>query len=154
MSMKEHFDDGSLNEGTFQEAQELCKSLKDTCSKPGTEYSRIRQLVAKGALVLPEERFLLINYTACVNRSTGHVEQVQKRETFQYVPNADILKAYLEQPGMMDSILQCNADTSDNGMLASFRDGEYFTSSFKEDFNKTKERNWIRAKISRKYICI
>ena len=39
---KEHYNDGSLNEGTFFEAQELSKSLKNTCKKSGTgtEYSQ------------------------------------------------------------------------------------------------------------------
>ena len=70
-------------------------------------------------------------YTSRVNRKKGRIEQIQKSETYQYVPMSKLLKAYLEQPGMMECFIQCNSTAAHN-ILRSYCDGQYFQTTFHE----------------------
>ena len=59
--------------------------------------------------------------------------QLPKEESFELVPLGEIIQVYLQQPGMMHSILQnCNKE-SNEGIVESYRDGTFYKERFCED---------------------
>ena len=73
-------------------------------------------------------------FRVCSDRHTGRNYQGKHNETFQLVPLKKVLKKFLEQPGIMSSILHQHGE-SDENVLQSYRDGTYF----KEIFNPGNE---------------
>ncbi|XP_072045638.1 uncharacterized protein [Amphiura filiformis] len=58
--------------------------------------------------------------------------QVRQDVTFQYIPLSKLIKVYLEQPGMMESILSYQKVGEDN-ILESYRDGQFYKDFFDEE---------------------
>ena len=131
-NISKEWKDGSLNEESFTNALEFCDSLKDPFAELKLEKSQLEYFKEKGALILPVDRLLGDRYVPRLNRVTGRMEQVKKEDTFQYVPIDEVLKAYLEQPGMMRTILNESAVPAEDGILKSYRDGEFYKGAFKE----------------------
>lgn len=94
-----------------------------------------------------------------VDNSTGRIEQVQKPDAHEYIPLKNLLKAHLEQPGMMKAILGKTASNNN--------DGRYFKTKYFQDifipillFNDDSEaRNPLGSKKGvnkpcRFYLCV
>ena len=71
-----------------------------------TSHQQQKYFTQSGYFIKPREIPLGIEYHPRNNPNTGHVDQVAKHGTFQYVPLHELLKAVLESKGFMRTILQ------------------------------------------------
>ncbi|KAJ8037460.1 hypothetical protein HOLleu_18274 [Holothuria leucospilota] len=73
---------------------------------------------------------------ACLNLE-GRMVQVPKEESFEYVPLHELFRIYLQQPGMMTSILEnCYTDVETHDeltVLSSYCDGTFYRDGFCEE---------------------
>ena len=86
-----------------------------------TAHQQQKYFIQSGNYVKPREIPLGIAYYPHNNRDTGHVDQVAKHITFQYVPVPDLLKCVLESKGFMREILLYHP--SNDGVMRDFHDG-------------------------------
>ena len=131
--MKDVCQNGVLTPRNFETAITECDHLKDSFASIKSEYNQLKYAKELGVIVLPEENILGSTYSASLNKSTGRMEQVKKSESFMYVSIQEVLKLYLQLPGMMRAILehQRNED-AETGVLKSYQDGRFFKEMFQE----------------------
>ena len=130
-SLEEIFKDGNLDELSFEEAKQSCTQIGKPFEELKSEHKQVLYSLHKGALVMPVGKVLGHEYKAKLNKS-GRMVQVKQPQTFQYIPLGGLIKVYLEQPGMMQSILSYKKST-DETILESYRDGKFFKETFTEE---------------------
>lgn len=131
--LHEKWRSGSLNGESFTEAINSLESLEDPLREMKSEKRQLEYFKQKEVLIPPVSKTLGYKHVPRVNKVTGRAEEVKTKETLQYIPIGQMLKKYLEQPGMMRIVLkEINGDNT-TGMLRSYQDGEYYRTSFKED---------------------
>lgn len=86
-----------------------------------TSHQQQQYFRQSGYFIKPCEISLGIEYHPRNNPNTGHVNQIAKQATFQYVPLPELLKAVLESKGFMTAILQ-NPSSNDD-VMRDFHDG-------------------------------
>ncbi|PIK49542.1 hypothetical protein BSL78_13604 [Apostichopus japonicus] len=79
-----------------------------------TQYQQDKYFEERGVLIKPSEIELGRSYVTQVDNTTGRIVQVQKPDTYQYIPLETLLKAHLEQPGMMKAILEKTASNNND----------------------------------------
>ena len=117
-----------IQEEFYEDFEKLSNPLKVF----STEYKRNEYFRQKGILLLPEEKLLGHSLVPRVHRGTGTATQEQHRDTFQYIPIGKVLSAYLQQPGVMKSLLH-QPESRD---LSSFRDGYIYNETWKGNKEK------------------
>ncbi|KAJ8021395.1 hypothetical protein HOLleu_38575 [Holothuria leucospilota] len=108
----------------IEEMKSLLKSLKTPFREMETEFMQTKYLCSGGVLVPPVAKVLGKGYKVHTDRLKGRIYQEQVNETFQYIPIRETKKRFLQQPGVMSSIL--SQHEPDDGFLHSYRDGLYF----------------------------
>ena len=89
----------------------------------GTAYQQEKYFTQNGYYIKPEEIPFAHAYLPRYNLTSGHVDQIHKHITFQYILVKKLVKKILESRGFMKAVLQHQA--SENGVMRDFNDGEY-----------------------------
>lgn len=135
-TVHKEWEDGCLNHQSFTKALGVLDSMKSSLRDLHSESLQVKYFIEKGALILSVQKVLGNRYVAKLNRNTGRMEQLQKDDTFQYIPIGKVLTAYLQQPGMMRIILNEVRSVADEekdvSFLKSYRDGELYKAFFRE----------------------
>jgi hypothetical protein len=107
--------------------RENLMAIFDQCENPfenlETAYKQQKYFESSGYFVTPREIPVGVAYHPRYNRDTGHVEQVAKQVTFQYIPLRDLLKCILESKGFMNAITEHHP--SQDGVMRDFHDGDF-----------------------------
>ncbi|XP_033624675.1 uncharacterized protein LOC117288084 [Asterias rubens] len=130
-TLHEKYNNGSLDDYSFEEAFQGCTVISKPFDELNSEYKQIQYLMRNGYLVLPVEQILGYIYKPQLTK-TGRMQQVRQQESFQCVPFKKLCQTYLQQPGMMKAILSHEKEGSES-VLESYRDGEFFKKEFAEE---------------------
>ena len=99
----------------------------DQCENPfkhlETAHQQQKYFINNGHFVEPREVRVGVAYHPRNNRETGHVEQIARQVTFQYIPLRDLLKCILESKGFMKAIIEHRP--SQDGVMRDFHDGTF-----------------------------
>ena len=131
--LKGAFSSGTLQEEAFGNVIDDCDDVKDIFQDIKSDHNLLKYLEEQGFLISPKTKVLDYVYDARINNTSGRMEQVQKKESFQYIPLEQLLHAYLSQPGMMKSIIANQSKEPEDGILSSYLDGQFYRQSFKEE---------------------
>lgn len=123
-------------EDTVKETENVLEETKCIFDELGTEYKQNKYIKEKGVLVEPVEKQLGKVFKVVTHTQTGRNYQEEHNESFQMVPLKEVMTRYLEQPGVMTSILQ-HEDSDEESVLKSYRDGRYFKESFNVQGDET-----------------
>ena len=108
-------------------AKEQLMSFFNQCENPfqdlETAHQQQKYFVHNGHFVKPREIPVGVAYNPRKNRETGHVEQIAKQVTFQYIPLRDLLKCILESQGFMKAMMEHRP--SQDGIMRDFHDGTF-----------------------------
>lgn len=100
-------------------------SFFEQCENPfqhlETAHQQQKYFINNGHFVKPREIPVGVAYHPRNNRETGHVEQIAKQVTFQYIPLCDLLKCILESKGFMKTMNEHRP--SQDGVMRDFHDG-------------------------------
>ena len=88
-----------------------------------TAYQQQKYFSQTGHFIKPREVPFAIAYHPHNNPDTGHVDQMARHITFQYIPLKQLLKHILESKGFMRAVLEYQP--SDDGIMRDFHDGEF-----------------------------
>ncbi|XP_071831544.1 uncharacterized protein [Apostichopus japonicus] len=88
-----------------------------------TAHQQHQYFVQSGYFIKPREIPFAVAYYPRNNAQTGHVVQVAKHVTFQYIPLHDLLKCVLESKGFMRTV--CHYQPSNDGVMRDFHDGKF-----------------------------
>lgn len=109
------------DENERQQLLQVLDQFKNPVFNLETSYQKQHYLEQSGHFIKPRQISLGIEYHPRYNPNSGHVEQVPKHGTFQYVQLHEPLKAVLENKGFMRKILgHC---VSDADTMRDFHDG-------------------------------
>ena len=108
----------------FDELQKKLLCLKTLFNGLRTQYQRDDHWKNEGLLILPEEKLVGKTFASHTDK-TGQIKQVEQRETYQYVPIKKTLQVFLEQQGVLASILEDKTST-DKDVVESFYDGSFY----------------------------
>lgn len=129
---------GSLKEKTtkflsdrgFHEDDAEVRNLLETfeyCKAPyhqfRNSYQQEKYFDCSSFFIRPTEVPIGLGYFPHHNAITGHVEQLAKHITFQYVPMKKLLKCVLESKNFMNTLMQYHC--SNDGILRDFHDGKF-----------------------------
>jgi hypothetical protein len=106
-----------------QDLLETFSSYEHPFEKLETAYKQQKYFTKRGQFITPREVPFADAYLPRYNPETGHVDQVAKRITFQYIPIKQLLKNILESRGFMRAILEYHPST--DGIMQDFHDGEF-----------------------------
>jgi hypothetical protein len=102
-------------------------SFFNQCENPfqdlETAHQQQKYFINNGHFVKPREIPVGVAYNPRNNRETGHVEQIAKHVTFQYIPLRDLLKCILESKGFMKAMMEHRP--SQDGIMRDFHDGTF-----------------------------
>ncbi|KAJ8034185.1 hypothetical protein HOLleu_20916 [Holothuria leucospilota] len=88
-----------------------------------TEYKQRKYFSKSGKFISPQEMPLGVGFFPQTNRATGHVDQVMKHITFQYIPLKLLLTSILHSRNYMTVLNEYNP--SNDGLLRDFHDGTF-----------------------------
>ncbi|XP_064647748.1 uncharacterized protein LOC135500297 isoform X2 [Lineus longissimus] len=111
-----------------EKVQHLKKIFKDSCSPFAgfeSQYKQEKYFADKGTYIPPVSIPLGVAFNPKRDAATGGVRQSQTHDSFQYIPIKDVLRAVLNQDGVLDSIEQYRSATADDD-LKDFKDGEFY----------------------------
>ena len=92
-----------------------------------TSYKETKYFNETGTLILPKENILGQRIDTRHDPETGKYKQIITNDTFAYVCLGDVLKRFLELPGVWKEII--NYVPSTNGILKDFHDGEHYNNN-------------------------
>ncbi|KAJ8043406.1 hypothetical protein HOLleu_10472 [Holothuria leucospilota] len=101
---------------TFETFQNVYQSLD-------TDYKQRKYFAQSGKFIAPEDKPIGVGFFPRKNPVTGHVDQVMKHITFQYIPLKQLLTSILQSRNYMAAISEYNP--SDDGLLRDFHDGTF-----------------------------
>ncbi len=110
-------EDDSESENLLQ----LFDQFRNPFVKLETSHQQQQYFTQSGYFIKPRQIPLGTEYHPRKNPNTGHVDQVPKHATFQYVPLQELLKVVLESKGFMKTILEHPASNDD--IMRDFQDG-------------------------------
>ena len=99
--------------------------VKTSFDRLRSQYHQEKYFTEKGYLVNPQTKVLGQSFTTQSDSATGGAHQKLVNDTYQYVPICKTIKKHLEQPGVMQAILD-QQHLDDDGLFRSYRDGSYF----------------------------
>ena len=118
---------------TPEKFDEIMKQLNDyfECNEDPftglkTQYKANKYFMNVGALISPIEIILGTRLEHKIDRSTGTMKQCLMNDTMQYIPPTQLLKNFLQLPGVWDCIQEYNKSVLSNGCLRDFHDGNYY----------------------------
>ena len=103
-TLRDKFVSESLDDFSFEEARQSCTLIGKPFEDLKSEYKQEKYLIKKGALILPGNKVLGYQFKSKLNKS-GRMVQIRQKVNFQYILLSDLIKVYLQQPGMMKAIL-------------------------------------------------
>ena len=106
--------------------------LKNPFKGLDSQHLQDQYFKEKGLLIEPVEETVGRRYVSRTESDNSGVKQVPKKDTFQYIPIPKILKKYLEQPGIMEAILD-EKESQNDDLLSTYRDGTFFKNKFNND---------------------
>lgn len=89
-----------------------------------SQYLEQKYFVKTGCLIMPQENVLGHRIEQRNDSVTGATTQVVKYDKVSYIPMENVLKQFLELPGVWEAIQQ--NQHSDDGVLRDFQDGLYY----------------------------
>ncbi|KAJ8047920.1 hypothetical protein HOLleu_00039 [Holothuria leucospilota] len=89
----------------------------------------------RGTLIKPVEKIVGESIKSKTDSTSGRVYQQQRSDTYQYVPIEKLIKAHLEQKGIMELILE-QEQLHNSSLLETYRDGNYYKEKVHQE-NKT-----------------
>lgn len=117
-----------LDKNETPEAQDLnCEFQSASVPFQGldTEHKQMKYLVGSGCFINPfEEPLPGVSYTQKRHPSSGVVQQIPVRDTFQKIPLHPLLMKILETPGTVEKVLEMQQSKGDE--LQDFRDGDQY----------------------------
>ena len=108
------------------EIDEHFAEFKNPFSGLETNYLEDRFFEKSGCLIVPEEKVLGHRMDQRNNVSSTCVQQVVVSDTTCYIPISRVLKKFLEQPGVWNSIQSHKLSVNSDTVLRDFHDGEYY----------------------------
>lgn len=117
-----------LGQNETPEVQDLNREFQ-SASVPfqglDTEHKQMKYFVESGCFINPvEEPLPGVSYTQKRHPSSGVVQQVPVRDTFQRIPPHPLLTKILETPGTIEKVLETQQSKGDG--LRDFRDGDQY----------------------------
>ena len=112
--------------GDDKEARNLLETI-EYCEVPYQQlrnsYQQEKYFVNSGFFIRPIEVPIALGYFPHHNRTTGHVEELSKPITTQYVPIHKRLKCIFDSKNFMSTVLQYQC--SNDRLLRDFYDGQF-----------------------------
>ena len=103
-------------QNTFRQFQNPFDNLE-------TAYQQNKYFKESNNFVQPREVPFAVAYYQRNNPDTGHVDQVARRVTFQYIPLKQLLKHILESKGFMRAVAEYQPSRDE--VMRDFHDGEF-----------------------------
>ncbi|KAJ8050217.1 hypothetical protein HOLleu_03331 [Holothuria leucospilota] len=100
---------------------DLFDQLKNPFENLETARQQRKYFIHHDHFIKPREVPFAVAFYPRNNWNTGHVDQVVKSLTFQYIPLHALLKCVLESKGFMQTVLHSRGD----GVMRDFCDGEF-----------------------------
>ncbi|XP_064630378.1 uncharacterized protein LOC135489123 isoform X1 [Lineus longissimus] len=114
-----------------EKVQHLKKIFKDSSSPFAgfeSQYRQEKYFTDKGTYIPPVSIPLGVAFNPKRDAATGGVRQTQTHDSFQYIPVKGVLRAVLNQDGVLDGIEQYRSATATCDDLKDFKDGEFYQS--------------------------
>ncbi len=106
-----------------RDLMEAFDQFENPFDKLETAYQQNKYFKQGNHFVQPREVAFAEAFYQRANSDTGHVDQVARRVTFQYIPVKSLLQHILESKGFMRAIL--DYVPSQDGVMRDFHDGEF-----------------------------
>lgn len=132
--MQKREDDFILSEANFSALSQEFDNLKNPFISLRTLYQQDKYFEEKGTLIKPVEKVVGTSILSRTESASGRIYQQQCFDSYQYVPIVRLLKAHLEQKGIMEAILK--QEQLRGSLLETYRDGKYY----KENVSRGNER--------------